>query len=80
MANKILEFPSVFPMSLRGSDAAERRGATWALSTQHDHPGAVLYTTRNRVSRGTTTVVGIQKQEVGAPQILRINKLSVIRK
>ena len=51
-------------MSIRGSDAAERRGMVWALSDKHDHPGGVLMKARNRVSRGSTIGISIKKEEV----------------
>ena len=51
-------------MTLRGSDAVERRGAIWAMSNSLDHPGSLLVSQRNRISRSTTTVIAIEKYEV----------------
>lgn len=51
-------------MTLRGSDAAERRGMVWALSDKHDHPAGILMKARNRVSRRSTNGISIKKEEV----------------
>jgi hypothetical protein len=50
-------------MSLRGSDAAERRGIVWALSDL-DHPMGVMSTHLNRASRGTVVIVGLKLNKV----------------
>ncbi len=56
----------VYDMSLAGTAAADRSGIAWTLSYE-DHPARVLYTSPKRAWAGTSTSVGISKNQVCTP-------------
>ena len=73
-------FHTGFDIYLKGSDAAEREGAMWALSTV-DHPSAVLITEPKKLARGGNAIVSLEITEVrtkstfvGYRQMVQLNK------